>query len=132
MTSPRPLIAILDSSPDTVDMLRVVLEGAGFATVSVYTHEIRDGKVDLAAFMIQHRPAVVIYDVAPPYHRNWDLFQQIRAEPVMADCRFVITSTNAPLVQRLVGPEARVLEIIGKPYDLDAIVVETQRAPTPT
>jgi hypothetical protein len=65
-----PVVAVIKTSPDTVELLSVALEGAGFVTVSSYTHDIRDGRVDLAGFLSQHQPTVVVYDIAPPYERN--------------------------------------------------------------
>jgi len=48
----RPFVAaVFNTSPDTVEMLRVVLTQAGFVVVSGYTFELRDLRVDLDAFM---------------------------------------------------------------------------------
>lgn len=69
--------AIFNTSPDVVDLLRKALEPAGVVAVSVLTHQIREGVVDVAGFLAQHDPAVVIYDIAPPYDANWHLFQCI-------------------------------------------------------
>ena len=117
----QQVVAVFNTSPDTVDMLRQVLESAGIVVVSALTWELRDSHVDIASFMEQHRPAVVLYDVAPPYDRNWQLFLHMRGLPAMAGVQFVITSTNARYVQEL-AREERVYEVIGKPYDLDQIV----------
>ena len=126
--SRHPIAAVVNTSPDTVEMLRVVLQQAGFVVVSAYTFQIRDGIIDLANFMSQHRPSVVVWDVAPPYDANWALFETVRANPVMADCQFVLTSTNAGYVQQLAGKAERVYEIIGKPLDLDVIVRAAKEA----
>jgi DNA-binding response OmpR family regulator len=122
-----PVAAVFNTSPDTVDLLRVVLQQAGFVVVSAFTFDIRDGRVDLEAFLRQSNPAVVIYDVAPPYDANWGLFQNLLAHSALQRYRYVITSTNAPYVQRLAG-DVRVHEVIGKPYDLDEIVRAAQAA----
>jgi DNA-binding NarL/FixJ family response regulator len=116
-----PVAAVFNTSPDTVELLRVVLQQAGFVVVSAFTFDIRDGRVDLETFLRQSNPAVVIYDVAPPYDANWALFETLRNHSSLQHYHFVITSTNAPYVQRLAG-DIRVYEVIGKPYDLDQIV----------
>ena len=123
-----PLVAVFNSSPDTIEMLRVVLQHAGFVVASAFTYELRDGIVDVASFMKQHQPEVVIYDVAPPYDANWALFLRLRQNPALCDCQFVVTSTNAGYVQQLAGRDQRVYEIIGKPLDLDKIVRATKEA----
>ena len=46
-TDRPPVIALINSTPDVVEMLRVALEQAGFVVVSTFTHLIRTGDVDL-------------------------------------------------------------------------------------
>jgi CheY-like chemotaxis protein len=123
-----PVVAVFNTSPDTVDLLRVVLQQAGFVVVSTFTFHIRDGVVDLETFMRQHAPNVILYDVAPPYDANWALFQHLKAHTALAGCHFVITSPNAAQVQKLADRTERVFEVIGKPYDLDEIVRATKEA----
>lgn len=125
MTATRvaaPVVAILNTSPDVVDMLRGVFEVAGFVVVSLFTHQIRERGVDIEAFLSQHKPNVVVYDIAPPYEPNWRLFEHISRTPLMHECRIVLTSTNAARLKELVGTDRRVYEIVGKPLDLDEIV----------
>ena len=95
MTEPLDTVAVINTSPDVVDMLRLTLEHAGIVVVTALTWEIRDGEVDLERFVAQHQPRVVIYDVAPPYEINWRLFLHVRAMSVMEGVQFVLTSTNA-------------------------------------
>jgi CheY-like chemotaxis protein len=111
-------VAIVNSSPDTVEMLRGVFDSAGFMVVSCYTHDIRDGKIDFEAFMRQHDPRVVVYDIAPPYERNLKLFEHIRAMPVCQGCQFVLTSANPPRVAQLAGLHEQVYEILDREEDL--------------
>ncbi len=109
-------------------MLRVVLQHAGFLVASAFTYDIRDGRVDLDAFVRRNHPLVVVYDVAPPYDANWALFQRLREDPALQACQFVITSTNAAQVQALAGRDERIYEIVGKPYDLDLVVRAVKEA----
>src|SRR5690606_19165232 len=93
-----------------------------------YTADIRDSIVELEAFVRVHDPAVIVYDIAPPYEANWALFQHLRSRPVLKDRQFVVTTTNLRQVERLVSPGETVYEIIGKPYDLDLIVRAVKEA----
>jgi CheY-like chemotaxis protein len=128
-TAAPDVVAVINTSPDVVDMLRLTLEHAGIVVVSAMTWEIREGEVDLERFVGQHRPKVIVYDVAPPYENNWQLFQHIRAMPVMAGIRFVITTTNAQQVERFAkGAAESVYEVIGKPFDLGQIVDAVKEA----
>jgi hypothetical protein len=122
------VVAVINSTTDIVDMLRVAVEQAGFVVVSALTPEIRDGHVDLEQFMRLHEPKVIVYDIAPPYEPNWNLFQHVAGLPVMKGRQFVITSTNAHHVERLASPQDHVYEVVGKTEDLGRIVQAVREA----
>jgi CheY-like chemotaxis protein len=124
---PREVVAIINTSPDTIDLLKDLLERAGFLVVSTYTHDIREGKLDLVAFLRTHEPRVIVYDIAPPYERNWQFLQHLR-QTVLAGYRFVLTTTNTSRVEPLVGRDEQVYEVVDKTPDLDAILRATREA----
>jgi hypothetical protein len=72
-------------------------------------------------------PKVIVYDIAPPYERNWAYLQHLR-RTVLDGYRFVLTSVNVKHVERLVGSDERVYEVVGTPHDLDQIVRATKEA----
>jgi CheY-like chemotaxis protein len=122
------VVAVINTSPDTVDLIRRPLERAGLTVLSGYTFDIRDGHLDITAFVRQHRPKVIVYDLAPPYDENWRLFQRIRGLDEVRDCRFVLTSVNPTHLEQLVGRDERVYEVVGRPVDLDQIVTAVKEA----
>ena len=126
------VVAIINSSPDTVEMLSAWFEAAGFVVVSGMTHEIRAGRLDLSHFVSAHRPDVFVYDIAPPYDRNWRLFKHLH-ETIFPNHPYVLTSTNSDLVKKCINPALDVLEVMEKPYSLDAIlqavVAAAERSP---
>jgi DNA-binding response OmpR family regulator len=122
MTKNPDVVAVFNTSEDTTDMLRVVLEDAGFVVITAFTNALRDGKTDLENLMRQHQPKVIIYDIALPYEASWRLFQHVRESPACEGVRFVLTSTNAAQVHNVAGAAEPILEIVGKPYDLDELV----------
>ena len=116
-----PIIAVFNASGDTVELLRAALEGQGLHTVPGHIAEIKKGEVDFIAFIEHHRPAVIVYDISPPYDTNWNFLRLVRSSQAVQECKFVLTTTNLPALDRLVGP-TEAIEIIGKPYDLDRVV----------
>lgn len=126
---PEPTtIAIVNTTPDAIEMLRNVLMAAGFVVVSCYTHDIRDGKVDLDSFVRQHRPTVIVYDLAPPYEKSFQLFTHVRAMPVVHGSQFVLTSVNPSNVSNLVGRDERVYEVVDRQEDLMTLVQAVKEA----
>ena len=69
--APLPTVAVINGLQDTIDMLRFVLEDAGFRVVDTQARDVRRGEVDLAEFVQRHDAAVVLYDIAIPYDENW-------------------------------------------------------------
>ena len=117
-----PVVAVINSSNELVELLKVSLEQAGLLVVTLLSHQIKDGGVDIDAYMRQHKPKVVVYDLAPPYLSDWALLQHIRSFESLKRCRFVLTSPNVAHVRGLVGHDERVYEIIGKPHDIGEFV----------
>ena len=127
MAQPARTVAVINGLQDTIDMLRLALQGAGFRVVDAQARDVRMGALDLGAFVAQHGCDVVLFDVAIPYEANWRALEKVRAEPRLATVPFVVTTTNHRVLEGLVGATGA-LEIVGKPYDLSAIVAAVQRA----
>jgi DNA-binding response OmpR family regulator len=123
-----PVVAVFNSNDDVVELLRLVLEQAGFVVVSGHIDAIRRGEQRLSDFVEEHDPEVILYDLVPPYDRSWRFLEHIRDSPSMRTRRFIITSTNAARAKEIIGTTEHVYEVIGKPYDIDEIVNAAKRA----
>jgi DNA-binding response OmpR family regulator len=123
-----PVVAIVNTHEDTVNLLRHVFELDGFQTVNAFVHEIRRGDVDFVRFMSQHGPDVVVYDIAPPLAESWNFMKLIKNTEVLRGVPFVITTTNRPALQKLVGDDVEIHEMLTKPYDIDEILGAVRRA----
>jgi DNA-binding response OmpR family regulator len=117
----KPTIAVFNSSEDTVEMLRTALEAEGFQTVVGHIPDVKKGELDLVDFINHHTPSVIVYDISPPYDANWRFLRLVRSSEPLKTLQFVLTTTNKPVLERLVG-ENEALEIVGKPYDLQCVI----------
>lgn len=122
------VVAILNSNDDLVELMRVQLETAGFVVVSGHVAAAKRGSFDLRHFIEQHDPCVVVFDLVPPYDRNWAFLEHLRGDATFHRRQFVLTSANAKQAESLVGRAEHIYEIIGKPYDLDAVVQAVREA----
>ncbi len=128
--APPKVVAVMNTSDDTVELLRVYLENEGYVVVSAHVSKLKRGELSLEEQVAEHDPQVVLFDLAPPYDKSWTFLEHIRAHPSMKGREFVLTSTNPARVRQLVGDAADepVHEIIGKPYDLQEIVAAVKKA----
>ena len=114
--NPPPVVAILNTNDDTVEMLRMMLEMEGMVAVSAHVNDIKRGELDFGSFLREHDPKVVIVDIPPPYDRSWLLTQHLRAMPA------AIRSSSAA------RSCAGVLRTLGKAADAAPIAWSTIRA----
>ena len=75
----KPTIAVFNSSDDTVELLRTALEAEGFQTVVGHIPDVKKGEIDLIDFINHHTPAVIVYDISPPYDANWTFLRLVRS-----------------------------------------------------
>jgi DNA-binding NtrC family response regulator len=113
----QPVIAIVNTSVELTDLFQQVLARDGYRTVVAYVPDLKRGEPRPQDFLHEHDPAVVVWDIAIPYEENWAFFQDVAAAEVSQGRHFILTTTNKPVLDRLVGPTGA-LEIIGKPFDL--------------
>jgi DNA-binding response OmpR family regulator len=116
-----PNVAIFNSNEDLMEIVSFTLEKEGFQTVIARVPEIRRGKKDVVAFLKKHNPAVIIYDIPPPYEENWNFFLLLRNLEIAQGRHFILTTTNKAAIERLIGG-VRAIEIYGKPFDLKEII----------
>jgi DNA-binding NtrC family response regulator len=115
-------IAVLNSNEDVIELLRTILEEAGFNTVSTHVPDIKRGHEDFIAFLEKHDPAAIVYDIAPPYQENWNFLKLILDAASVKTRKFIITTANERLLREVAGADIAVCEISEKPYSMEAIL----------
>jgi len=122
----RPVVAIVNTNPDLVELLKARIEAAGFVVLVLHIADIRAG-LDLKAVLAQHDPKVIVYDVVAPFERNWHFLEHLLAT-VMRGRQFVLTTPNARALERLVGRDQSVYEVLDDGTDVDRIVQAVREA----
>lgn len=126
MSSRLPVVAVVNTNPDLVELLKARIEAAGFVVLVMHVADIRAG-LDLGSVLAQHDPQVIVYDVVMPYERNWRFFEHLR-ETVFQNRRFVLTTPNKVALQPLVGRDESIYEVLDDRDDIDAIVQAVREA----
>jgi DNA-binding response OmpR family regulator len=124
----EPVIAIVNTSEEVSELLKEVLQEEGFPRVVIrFIVNFKKGLDDFGSFLRSYNPIVIIYDIAIPYRENWDYFQKLRNEEEARGRSFLLTTTNKAALEGFVGP-TETLEIVGKPFDLQALIASVRRA----
>ena len=121
------VVALFNTNPDLLDIVRLGLERAGFIVVTGHVHDIRTGALDLGPFIDQHRPNVIVYDLVMPYDRNWAFMKHVREHPTMNGRQFVLTTPNQRAAQGVVGRDEQVHEVVSD-KDVDGIITAVRDA----
>jgi CheY-like chemotaxis protein len=119
----RSLVA-LNTSADTIEMLKVWFEMHGMIVHTGLVSEFRVHGEGLDEFLEKAKPEIIIFDIAIPYETNWNFLQQLRSRGPLRDVPVIVTTTNERVLRSLVGDidTIPVHELVGKPYDMAALL----------
>jgi DNA-binding response OmpR family regulator len=123
---PAPIVAILNSSREIVEMLETVLEDGGFAPVGALIAYLKGQPDAIVEFLDGQKVEVVIYDLGMPYEESWSLLQAVRARCADSGRRFLVTMTNRRAIEALAGADG-LIPIIDKPFDIDELVAAVRQ-----
>jgi CheY-like chemotaxis protein len=120
-------VAVVNTSEETAEVIEMTLQSEGWTTARGYTVDFKRGRKDLRAFLTEHDPRSIVWDIALPYQENWEYFLNVRTLPEAEERPFVLTTTNSRILKELVG-EVQVLEIVDKPFSLNELIAAVRRA----
>jgi DNA-binding NtrC family response regulator len=124
---PRQVVLVVNGYQDLMEMLRLSLEFGGFAAVTINVDDVRRARADLKGLVETHDPAAVIYDVAPPYDHSWVYLESLRTEGPLRGRPIILTTTNERRLREVVKTSEPIVEIFGKPYDIEQVVAAIHR-----
>ena len=124
----QPLVAILNSNMEFLDALRAAIEGEGYAAVTARLAEIQDGTLDLVAFIDQHDPALVVYDLPRPFERHWNFLRLLKETDSLKARIWILTTTDKHALDAAVGSSGVIDIIFGQPYGVADVVAAVRLA----
>jgi len=110
-------ILVVDDAPNIVELLRLYLEQAGFATVTA-----SDGPAALDVHR-RVRPDLVVLDVMLPGLDGFEVCRQIRRE---ADTPILMLTARTEDVDAIVGLEMGADDYVTKPFNPRAVVARVK------
>jgi len=123
----RPvIIAVLNSNQDVLRLIRSTLEDEGYMVATEHIVSFKNGDANLAQFITDHWPAVVVYDLAPPYKENWNFLRMVRRIPEFATVPLVLTTVNKAALEQAVG-ETDAFELVGTRDNLAPVIERINR-----
>ena len=122
------VVAIVNTNPDVIRLLRIHLETAGYIVLVIHIEDIKTTAGDVEAIIERHNPRVIVYDIAPPYDVNWRFLDHLRCTKAFAGRHFVLTTVNVNQVQRIAGKDSMVYEVVGQASDLEQVVRAVKEA----
>jgi DNA-binding response OmpR family regulator len=110
-------ILVVDDAPNIVELVRLYLEGAGYATLVA-----TDGPTAVEAHR-KHRPDLVILDVMLPGMDGFEVCRAIRRE---ADTPVLMLTARTDDVDAIVGLELGADDYVTKPFNPRALVARVK------
>src|SRR6202453_377318 len=120
MSSPKPIIGIVDDERNIQATLAAILEGRGYASVSAFT-----GKQGLQ-LISEHNPDVLLLDLGLPDGEGIDLLKQIRLAP--PSLPVIVVTANDSLNNAIASIKVGAFHFISKPYVPDELLSLVARA----
>jgi CheY-like chemotaxis protein len=121
-------VAVLNDSELVLKMLCAWFHDHGHHCVTALVADMPNAHEDVARFLADQKPDVVVYDVAMPYASSWDLIDVIRGNPALQSQTFVLTTPNKKMLEEAIGARTPALEIAGQTRDLRRLLKAVETA----
>lgn len=112
-------VLIVDDEPDTLELVKLVLESAGFETILAAS-----GMEALA--QIDKKPDLVLLDIMMPDMDGWDVFRKIRERD--SKIPIAILTAKAQNIDRLLGLHVlKADDYITKPFGKNELINKVKK-----
>ncbi len=115
-------VAVFNSRQDLIDALQAGLEAEGFSTCGAHVADIQSGALDLLAFVKEHKPDLVVYDLPHPYETHWNFLRLLKDTQMFQGTTWVLVTTDKRALEAAVGTSDVVEIVFGEPYGVEDVV----------
>jgi DNA-binding response OmpR family regulator len=123
-TETRGRILVVNDTPEILELLRDILEEAGFE-VALYSYASRD-----LDDVKRVQPDLIVLDfIIGGEDRGWQLLQKLKLDRETASIPVVVCTAAVGLVRELEGHlRAKGVSVVLKPFDIDDLVAQVEAA----
>jgi DNA-binding response OmpR family regulator len=111
-------ILLIEDDVDTIDMVEIMLQGAGYAVIKI-------NRLIVLGEIAEINPDLIILDFLLPYFLGNELCAEIKSAPATKHIPVILYSASNIL--RKVAEECNADAYIPKPFDLDHFLNEVNR-----
>ena len=113
-------IMVVDDEPDTVDLIKLVLETEGYEVIPAYS-----GRESLEKLEIE-KPAAVLLDIMMPEMDGWEVFKKIREK--YEDLPVAMLTVRNQDIDKMLGLHVlKVNDYITKPFGRKDLVERVKK-----
>lgn len=114
-------ILLVDDERDLVYYTKLFLEDQGYEILTAH-----DGQEALEV-LEEHRPDLIVLDVAMPRMSGWDVLQQMQDDPEKVDIPVLMLTARSEDADKAKGWELGITWYQTKPFELDELAMVIQR-----
>jgi DNA-binding response OmpR family regulator len=114
-------VLVVEDHPDTQSAVAEQLAECGFEVA------VASDGIEALRMIREKRPALVYLDLNLPHISGYDVCEQIRADPELADVVILMTSARGTLDVRAHALEAGANAYVPKPYSLEQILSHVEQ-----
>ncbi len=104
-------VVYIEDEAEMIDLVRLVLHRQGYEVIGA-----SGGRQGLE-MVRKHRPDLVLLDLMMPDIDGWDVYQQMKNDPVMKDIPVIVITAKAQNIDKILGLHiAKVDDYITKPF----------------
>lgn len=122
MTAQKKTILCVEDDQEMIDLIRLILGRHG------YQIEGATGGIEGLQSMKDNPPDLVLLDLMMPDMDGWEVYQQMKADPVLQSVPVVVVTAKAQNIDRVLGLHiAKVDAYITKPFSPQELLETVQK-----